>query len=353
MKIISTGEAEAIAVSCLGFDGEYTDLTTPEALSALIRKTAAFMCPCSSQALQRAVTALLRPIQAKDDLDASVSDAIDSILDYGDLVEADGTDAQNAGPLIYLAPPSFVQISEQLLLIFGIVPDGEDSVPPELRSGISPVMTARRLRVGDATEATDALLQAGYIRLKLEAWLKCPTVQDPSALVSQYDQALLESGPAGTPEDVMIIDPSRPVKFYKGRWAPLKRQTGRFIARRSKAYGAQLWCYIEAVDGNVTHLLDLPHVEKQWNAFDEARHLLQALDAAAGKPQIFRIRRDKRKGTASMDVFSPVPTWASRKWDSVGIKAIPNAALFSYVFSDADIDAECRFAAERMWLKQE
>ena len=97
---------------------------------------------------------------------------------------------------------------------------------------------------------------------------------------------------------------------------------------------------------------DLPRFEKQWNAFDEARHLLQALDAVAGQPQIFSIRRDRHMRTANIDLFSPVPTWATRKWDAVGARAIAKAALLSYVFVETDVDSESRFAVERMWLKQ-
>ena len=352
MKIISTRETEAIAVSCLGFDASYIDLMTPEALAALIRKTAAFLCPCTPQALRNAVANLLKPIYSGEDLSDIVSDAIDSVVDYGDLVETNRADSADKGPLLYLAPPSFVQSSEQTFLVFGIVPDGEDTVPPEMRNRLTHVISARRLSVNDPAEAADALLQAGYVRLKLESWLKAPTIQNAATLVSQYDQALAQSGPPGQPEDVSIVDPSRSVKFYKGRWVPLKRQTGRFLARRSRTYGAQLWCYMEVIDGKVTGLLDLPHFEKRWNAFDEARHLLQALDAVAGHPQVFTIRRDRHMRTANMDLFSPLPSWATRKWDSIGTRAILNGALLSYVFPASDIDAECRFATEKMWLKQ-
>lgn len=353
MKIVSTEDAQATSVSRLGFDSEYVDLSAPEVIAALIRRTAAFLCPCTSQALQKAVTTLLTPLNSLQNLPENIGDAIDSVIEYGDLIEAETKESINGGPLLYLAPPSFVEVSPQLFLVFGIVPDGEDTVPLELRNGVSPVLWARRLRVTDSTEATDALLQAGYIRLKLDNWLKCPSAVSPAVLKSQYDQALTLSGAAGTPEDVMILDLARSARFYKGRWTPLKNQSGRFVARRSKSYGAQLWCYIEAENGEVTRLLDLPYLEKQWNAFDEARHLLQALDAGAGQPQIYRVQKDNRTHTARMDLFSPVPSWATRKWDAVGARVISKGALFSYVFLDSDVDAECRFAQERMWLKQE
>src|SRR5262249_25419522 len=145
----------------------------------------------------------------------------------------------------------------------------EDPTPPELAKSVSQVMCTRRLRVDNANETGDALTQAGYLRLKLEAWLKCPQVQPATELLAKYDDALSQSGPPGSPENVLILDPNRPVKYYRGRWTALKNQTGRFLARRSQAYGSQLWCYLEAIDGRVTRLLDLPQFEKRWNPFDE------------------------------------------------------------------------------------
>lgn len=351
MRIISAAQAEAIAVSNLGFDSEYTDFTTPEALSAVIRKTASFLCPCTTRALTRAVVGVLRPLHPEDILDASIPDAIDSLIGYGDLVEASDIDEPTGVPLLYLAPPSFVQISEQLFLVFGIIPDGEDPMPPELSQSVAPVLCTRRLRVVDAKEAADALVQAGFFRRKLDAWLKSPTADNPSEFVAEYDKALSLSGPPGTPEDVVILDLGRSVKYYNGRWTPLKKQTGRFIARRSQAYGSRLWCYIEAVDGTVTRLLDFPHFETRWNAFDEAWHLSQALDSKAGHPQLFRVRKSSQDRVI-LDFFSPVPAWATRRWDSVGERTVPNSALFSYVFSTTDLDEECRFATERMWLER-
>ena len=53
-----------------------------------------------------------------------------------------------------------------------------------------------------------------------------------------------------------------------------------------------------------------------------------------------------------MDLFSPAPTWATRRWDAVGLRTMPNSSLMSYIFPETQIDVECSFAAERMWLKR-
>ena len=353
MRVVSTREVEALAVSGLGFDSEYTDLGVPEALAAMIRKAASFLCPCRAEALVRVVYSLLHPLRSDDALDDTIREMVDSLVGYGDLIEASDVSARDEASLLYLAAPGFVQTSNHLFLLVGTIPDGEDPSPPGLRENIAPVMCTRRLRVGDPNEAADALLQAGFVRLKLDSWLKCPPIQHAPEFAARYDVALSQSGPPGTPEGVMILDPTRSVKYYKGRWTRLKSQSGRFVARRSQAYGSQLWCYIEATDGRVTRLLDFPHYENRWRAFDEAWHLLQALDAVAGHPQLYRVRTDVPTGAVAMDFFSPLPTWATRRLDSIGQRTLPDSALLSYVFAETDLDAECSFATDRMWLKRE
>lgn len=352
MRIVSIPEVEAIAVTCLGFDSESADLSTPEALVSLIRKTASFLCPCSPETLAKDITRLLAPLRPNDSLHDTVRETIDCLTAYGDLIEISDTSGPTSKAVLYLAAPSFLQASEQLFLLFGAIPDGEDATPPHLRQNVEPVICSRRLRAQDPKEALEALLQAGFISLKLEAWLKCPPVQSACDFVARYGEVLATSGPAGNLEDVTLIDPTRPVNYYKGRWTKLKKQTGRFIARRPQSYGADLWCFIEVEDGLVTRLIDFPQYETHWRAFDEAWHLLQALDAFSGHPQIFRVRNGTQKGTAAIDVFSPIPTWAARRWDAVGVRTVPNSALISYAFPESQIDAESHFATERMWLKR-
>ncbi len=352
MRLVSIKDVEEVAVSCLGFNVESADLLTPEVLAALVRKAACFECPCPPTVLAKSVFRLLEPICPGDTLKDTVRGTINSVTSYGDLVEMHESSDTASNVLLYLAAPSFLQVSDTLFLLFGGTPDGEDMTPPDLRQRVEPVMYSRRLAVHEPKECHDTLLQAGFEFLKHDSWLRCPPRRPASELIALYDDALLKSGPPGVPEDVILIDPSQPVSYYTGRWTKLKKQTGRFIGRRSQTYGAQLWCYLEVRNGLVTRLLDFPLFETHWRAFDEAWHLLQAMDAVSGQPQGFRVRKTSQKGMAAMDLFSPAPTWATRRWDAVGLRTMPNSSLMTYIFPEKQIDAECEFAAERMWLRR-
>jgi hypothetical protein len=348
MRIVSTAEATSLTVATLGLDPSYADLQTPETLAALIRKVAACYCPCPAETLAATVVDLLAPLTAAES--EIVRDAIDQVVAYGDLADIRQNDL--AKHMIYLASPSFVRTADHRFLLFGIVPEGEDPTPPELRSAVEFVMYSRRLQASDGNSTELALLEAGFVRLKAESWLKCPPRISAQEFLAKYDEALSNAGNPGTPDDVTLIDPGRPEDYYNGRWAKLKKQTGRFVARRSQAFGAPLWSYIEAKEGLVTRLLDFPINENHWRACDEAWHLLQARDHVAGHSQRFRIRPGVQKDTFGMDLFSPIPAWATRRWESVGARTVPNSSLISFVFPVDQLESECEFANQRMWLER-
>jgi hypothetical protein len=53
-----------------------------------------------------------------------------------------------------------------------------------------------------------------------------------------------------------------------------------------------------------------------------------------------------------IDFFAPVPSWAQRRLDAVGVPS-PRArgALFSYEVGAADVDAELQFLSLMLWIE--
>jgi hypothetical protein len=76
-----------------------------------------------------------------------------------------------------------------------------------------------------------------------------------------------------------------------------------------------------------------------------------AIDAQRGEPQRFRVRKTPGN-TMVLELFSPVPAWARRRWDAVG-EPVPNSGcLFAYRFAETEIEEERRFAREALWLEE-
>jgi hypothetical protein len=353
MRILSPDDLQANCIRQLGLDCSALDLSSPEALSELLRRISAFSCPCSPSKLVSVAVELLEPLDCVHPLRETIADTLEALTAYGDLIESNDITGESNSRAIYLAPPSFVEVTPTLFLLIGGGPDGQYPLPEELTTKVEPTAHYRRLRVTDRFETTEALLQAGFLAVKPDAWLKTPPVAAPTIHIAPYDSALDQSGPAGTIDEIIVLDRSRPVGYYRGRWGKLKKQSGRFLARRPQAYGADLWCYVKVHDGVVSQLLDLPYRETRWRPCDEAWHLQQAIDASAGTSQLYRLRKGSSISSTVVDLFSPVPQWATRRWDYVGTRVMSAGCLFSYVFGDDHIKAELAFAQERMWLRQQ
>jgi hypothetical protein len=353
MRIVSQRELETTCVERLGLDAAAIDLTSPEAISELLRRIAAFSCPCSPSKLMAQALELIEPLHTADQVRETLADTMEALTAYGDLVESDDLTGQSRTRVIYLAPPGFVEVNPNTFLLMGGNSGGQYPLPEELKSQMELITHYRRLCVKDRTQTVDTLLEASFLALKVDSWLKAPPILSPAMQLAAYNQALDEVGPPGAVDELTVLETSLPVAYYRGRWKALKKQTGRFVARRLQAYGADLWCYAEIHDGVVTRLLDLPYRELRWRACDEAWHLQQAIDAASNRPQVFRVRKGLSASSSVFDFFSPVPQWATRKWDYVGTRTLSSGCLFSYVFDTRDVENELAFVRERMWLHQQ
>lgn len=336
------------AVSSLGLDPNSVDLYSTEGIAALLRRAGAFLCPCAPWRLIRSVAQLFSGFGIdQEELDDSIEETLESLVSYGDFIESRDIDSRTSARLLYPNPPSYVRISDTAVMLFGIYADGR--YPTESELGTRIILDKYRIVIRDVdVKVRSRLLELGIIEVKSEAWLKLPQPESSAGHEAKYDQQLVACGKPGAIDEILLLDPARSVRFYRGRWVLLKKQTGRFIARRPQPYGADLWCYVGVENGIVTKLLDLPLTEHRWRPCDEAWHLQQAKDAVRGGPQVFRLRQGSTECT--LDFFSPVPMWARRRWDHIGTP-VPNInCLFSYTFPSTQCDAEVMFAQETMWM---
>lgn len=285
----------------------------------------------------------------QEELDDTIEETLQSLVSYGDFIESRDISSQTSARLLYRNPPSYVEISDAAVLLFGIHADGRCPTESELGRKISFDKYRMVIRDVDAT-VRNRLLELGMIEVKSDTWLKLPQRESAASHENKYDQQLTVCGKPGAIEDILLLDSARSVRFYPGRWVRLKKQTGKFIARRPQPYGADLWCYVKVDNGVVTKLLDLPLTEHRWRPCDEAWHLQQAKDAVRGGPQVFRLRRGVNATECTLDFFSPVPMWARRRWDHLGMPTPSINCLFAYTFPSSQCESEAMFAEETMWM---
>ena len=236
-----------------------------------------------------------------------------------------------------------------VLILLGIIPDGVSPLPENIEQYVEHKNHVRLLAPVAEGEFAEQLLELGYIELSLNSWTKAPEHETAQQHLSKFHALLEGAPPSGEISGLLLLDPERSVRYYRGRWVEATNQTGRFVARRKQAYGADLWCYVEVERGNPVKLIDLPTRTSVWRGCDVAWHLQAAIDYERDAPQLFR-RRPGPGDTRVIDFFSPAPMWARRRWDAIGEPVVSQGCLFSYKFSHAEVEEELSFLRKDLWL---
>jgi hypothetical protein len=353
MKILDSLEIQAKSIEGLGLDPLACDFSSTEALAALIRRTASFCCPCSAGLLAKTVVNLLRPLLDNEGLFERVQDAIEGVQAYGDLIEVPANDERQSRSALDLAAPAVITISYSRLLIVGVAPGGNDPLPESLASLVEFRGFARLIRLDDIQLPVSDLLNAGFLVVSSEEWGQLPRNTSADELVERYEKLLRQGNRPGELDGLRLLIPDSNVRFYRGRWSAAKTQSGMFVARRERRFGADSWCVVRLTNGIPDLLVDLPTKGAETRGCDEAWHLQQAIDARNGTPQEYRVRQLRDRESVALDFFSPIPRWAARQWDILGEQIDTKGALISYLFPASVEAEEIKFAETRMWLKRQ
>lgn len=337
----------------LGLDPDVLDLTSSEGLAGAFRRAASFLCPCSAATLVRAVVLPQRGLVSDLEKTKELAErTLDAMISHGDLLEQ--PELENGTPprvLLYAAPASFVFRQSGLVVLLGVAAEQLSPLSSELERRIQYLGHIRRLKPSSPTEdLRDELRQLGLIELSFDAWLKGPKPCNASQAVAASDRALDVVPPSRDIPGLSLLDPTKPVRYYRGRWEEPKAQTGRFVGRRQQAYGADLWCYVQMKNGQPERMIDLPQRGSRWRGCDEAWHLQAAIDALRGAPQNFRVTPSG--DAVLLEFFSPAPAWARRRWDAIGEPVPSEGSLFAYRISRSEIEEERQFMREALWLEE-
>jgi hypothetical protein len=352
MKRLMPPQVHVRALEQLNLNPTGYTLESPEAIAAALRRAAGLLCPCASGTLARAVTEPLRGLLSKsDEFDHAVDEVIEALIAYGDLVEVRrATESRGSvATLLYPLPPAFTWRNSGTALLSGVVCDHLSALPDRLERRVTHASHVRRLTAQSGEALREELQQLGFLEIPFDQWLRTPRLQSAGECLTHFDGLLDKASPSGAIPGLLLLDSARPVTYYNGRWTEVRRHSGRYLARRPQAYGSPLWCYVQLDNGAPRQLVDLPTAGSNWRGCDEAWRLQMAIDAQRHHPQKFRIRPGSR-GHARLDLFSPIPQWAQRRWDAIGNRVDAAGCLFTYEFSDSELPEEVFFCRTELWL---
>ena len=351
MKILSPTDVKGSGLLELGLTQEGA-IDSREAIVAMLRRSAGFGCPCPPRRLVDAVMTCLRGLVADEtDLRQNISDTLEAMIGYGDLIEAQSRESyDSAATILYLAPPAFVRRKSGDVLLMGLTPDATPALTDSLQASVVYSGCSRRLSVSGDTPPLEYLKRLGLIELSLDQWLDAPPPATAAQYLADMNRALNAAPACREVPGLRVIDASRSVRSYRARWVQPDSQTGRYVGRRSRAYGADLWCYAELETGKPIRFLDLPLGSTKWRGCDAAWHLQAAIDRCQGTPQRIMVEQPVGDHTL-LRGFTPVPSWAPRRWEYLGEPVSADDCLFGYRISRGDFDEERSFMITRLWME--
>ena len=321
-------------------------------LVALLRRCAGINCPCSRAALSVAVSDSLAYLYSDaDKLTERLEVLIDELIIAGDLLElseVSTNEPETKGTWVFAAPPSFVVRRSGSIFLNGIVRDQDGFLPADLAARIVYARTTRYIVPKRGEDIPETLLSLGLHQLHENVWLKSPKTQAAEQVIERFNQLLASEPECGPTNDVKVLDSSKNVTYYRGRWVEIKNQTGTFVARRPQEFGAPLWCVVELAEGTTRRVLDLPPQHYRWRGCDAAWYLQLAMDHCLGHPQ--RYQRRRTDNGLVFDFYSPIPLWAQRRLMILGQECHTEGSLFAYEIPSAEGEEEERFLQENLWL---
>ncbi|WJR32510.1 hypothetical protein P3F83_18560 [Mycobacteroides immunogenum] len=351
VSIMNSAACQTLALDELGLGQTGADLFSVEGLAASLRRAASFLCPCPPRQIVDGVLQVLRPLRPDiGDLRGQIGDVLDLLIAGGDLVELRQDQETRATRLIYLGPPTYVEKAPGQYLVAGVRPYGKSLVDLD-SAGVMFEAHTRTLCLDPATAPAE-LSTRGLARVSADVWVGRPRTESALGLLERVGVQVDNALQAGGLSQLHIIDPAKPVTYYKGRWRDLvPSDDGIFVGRREQAYGADLWCAVGVADGVPQQLVDFPIDDPVAPGRDEAWRFQAAIDAESDRPQRYRVRPIDGGTNVIFDFFSPLPGWAERRLQLVGIPLNHQVgALFSVRIQTAASSALRKFLDEMLWM---
>lgn len=323
-------------------------------LTALLRRTAGMLCPCSKTALLSAIVESLSSLHNLEDISLRIEELTDELIVTGDLLElSDVTTADTDAKVtwVFLAPPAFVERKSGSVFLTGIVPDHNSILPASLSLRVVHSKNTRYIEPLNDEDLGGILASEGLNRLPESSWLKTPKTQTASTHLEKAKQRLASEPTCRHITGLEIIDPESRTTYYRGRWTKPQNQSGTYVSRRPQEFGAPIWCFAELQEGLLVRVIDLPLSAYRWRGCDAAWHLQMAIDNENGRPQRYRITQ--LGNLCRLDFFSPLPIWAERRLMVLGKKLKGENSLFSYEIPEVEKGQEEEFLQTNLWLAPE
>lgn len=330
-----------------------TDELPASLIAGVLRRIAVTTCPCPREALVASAVDAFTGFGEAEALKLRVHEVLNGLVVLGDLLEL-GQSTSLPGVVaegwLYCAPPAFV-VRDGSILLLGIEPEDRAALPASLRSRVVRQREMRYLRA-EGEEGVAAQLRAvGYLEISKVAWMRLPQNQTVEDFLDGVVRRLREADNRGPLGWLKVYGPGNGSRNYATRLGSPDGCSGYHVGRRPQAFGAPIWVFVELDQGRAVRFLDLPWRGGKFRGCDHGWRIQSALDARAGRPQIYRVV--PLEGELNRyEFFSPLPLWIERKLRVEGERVPVSGTLFAYVLDRRCGQGVDALVQSYMWFKQ-
>jgi len=321
-------------------------------LAYFVRRACSVYCPIPRGRLIRIITDLLDDLleQNSEQLKEEVKNTLESLFTAGDLLELSrfkSFENEYSGDWIFTAQPSYHVRTSGRVYICGI-PEGDvPFLPLKFREAMESMGPYRYI----PTSTSEDLLQLeslGLRNLPEALWNPQPKLQTAAQFMETISAKLNKATNPGVMKDILILgDNHSPQGNYKTRWQGQKKQSGYFVCRRPRGYGALGWIYAELNEGTVIRFIDLPLSGNFQRGCDIGWQIQLAKDALSGSPNVYKSQSVGNK--VKVKFSFPIPLWAQRRFRLIDDHA--NKSPFEHIFSLEEWPFEKSYIENHLWFQ--
>ena len=318
-------------------------------IAQALRRVIFHAAPCRHQVARRLV---LNALSAFTDNTDQLSDSIETTLEHliamGDVLEIQNGDGTTGQTILRPTPPSFVKRSADTLIVLGVA---GDQITPNLEHPLIYTSGGLRMLCGvDANDLCETLKEEGLIELQHEYWLHTPSEISAALFVEKWRARLPMDKFRQSVDDLVVLNTSFNVSYYKGRWVPQSKiRSGIFVARRPQRFGADLWLLAEFKGGNLMRFVDIHTDAAGIRSCDEAWRIQAAIDALSGTPQVLSVYSKDEDCILAFD--SPIPSWIERRLLMFGEHLNVPHSLLAFRINANQAEEEIEWLKSIFWME--
>jgi len=307
-RLLHPADLRAQIAHDLGIQSE--PVSTGVVLAQSLRRLCGLLCPAPRELIvERAVQSLDVMLEVDQaELKEIIHETIEALILAGDLAEVTDTqsDCQSRTSL-YLCAPRFMRLGDRCYVL-GIATDDARFLPDDISAELIYEGAVRYLPY---MMPVDDIERLGLREISPKHWSRKLPYGDPEVIRETMEERLRIRGTDGDPGDIRLLSHTGLSMRYQERWRAPTDESGYYVFRVERAFGAAAWFVGVFSVGRCMRYLAIDPIEPGGRACDAAWLLQLAIDATNGHANTYELKAND--GRVTIRPNFPLPNQVRRQ----------------------------------------